>query len=82
MVSLVAFTLRNIIGKAKLQTQKFNQLQMTNIVVDPSIGIQLEPRRFRKFTKQLATLGPASNTVEMIEKLFLSGETVTFPVKF
>lgn len=33
----------------------------------------VNPRRFKKFTKQLITLGPASNTVEMIEKLFLSG---------
>jgi pyruvate kinase len=34
------------------------------------------PRRFRKSTKQLATIGPASSTVEMIEKLFLSGADV------
>lgn len=29
--------------------------------------------RFRKKTKQLATLGPASSSFEMIEKLFLAG---------
>ena len=32
--------------------------------------------RFRKATKQLATLGPASNTFEIIEKLFLSGADI------
>jgi len=30
--------------------------------------------RWRKKTKQLATLGPASSSFEMIEKLFLAGE--------
>ena len=33
-------------------------------------------RRWRKSTKQLATLGPASSSQEMIEKLFLSGADV------
>jgi len=32
--------------------------------------------RFRKKTKQLATLGPASSTFEMIEKLFLAGADI------
>ena len=36
----------------------------------------MNPRRFRKATKQLATLGPASNYAEMIEKLFLSGADI------
>ena len=31
------------------------------------------PQRWRKSTKQVATLGPASSTVEMIEQLFLAG---------
>jgi len=39
-------------------------------------GVQVLPGRFRKSTKQLATLGPASSTEEMIEKLFLSGADV------
>ena len=38
-----------------------------------AIGIKVLPMRFRKATKQLATLGPASSSFEMIEKLFLSG---------
>ena len=33
-------------------------------------------QRWRKKTKQLATLGPASSTFEMIEKLFLNGADV------
>ncbi|CAM9306638.1 unnamed protein product, partial [Phaeothamnion confervicola] len=32
--------------------------------------------RFKKKTKQVATLGPASNSKEMIEKLFLAGADV------
>jgi len=35
-----------------------------------------EQRRWRKATKQLATLGPVSNNAEMIEKLFLAGADV------
>ena len=33
-------------------------------------------QRWRKRTKQVATLGPASSTVEMIETLFLAGADV------
>jgi pyruvate kinase len=33
-------------------------------------------QRWRKSTKQLVTLGPASSTYEMIEKLFLAGADV------
>lgn len=33
-------------------------------------------QRWRKSTKQLATLGPASSSFEMIEKLFLAGADV------
>jgi len=38
-------------------------------------GYKLEPR-WRKKTKQLATLGPASDSFEMIERLFLAGADV------
>jgi pyruvate kinase len=50
--------------------------------VDPMViakqvdAFDVIPRRFRKSTKQLATIGPASSTVEMIEKLFLSGADI------
>lgn len=50
-------------------------LHMSLIPIDPSIGIVPEAMRWRKATKQLATLGPASSTFEMIEKLFLAGKT-------
>lgn len=40
------------------------------------LGVPVHPRRFRKATKQLVTLGPASSSIEMIEKLFLSGADV------
>ena len=43
--------------------------------------MEMLPRRFLKATKQLATLGPASSNVEMIEKLFLSGAD-TFRLNF
>ena len=56
---------------------------MSGVIVDPSIGISVLPMRFRKATKQLATLGPASSSFEMIEKLFLSGHTfLTFYFPF
>lgn len=39
-------------------------------------SFKINPRRFYKATKQIATLGPASSSFEMIEKLFLSGADV------
>ena len=39
----------------------------------PTDNFKSSPR-WRKKTKQLATLGPASSDFEMIEKLFLAGE--------
>lgn len=41
-----------------------------------ALGIEVHPRRFFKATKQLATLGPASSSAEMVEKLFLSGADI------
>jgi Pyruvate kinase, barrel domain len=43
----------------------------TTVAVAPKIS-----QRWRKSTKQVATLGPASSTVEMIETLFLAGADV------
>lgn len=51
---------------------------MSATPIDPSIGVTPLPMRFRKATKQLATLGPSSSSFEMIEKLFLSGEQLSF----
>jgi len=39
-------------------------------------GVPKLAQRWRKSTKQLATLGPASSNKEMIEKLFLAGADV------
>lgn len=41
-----------------------------------TVGIVVDKRRFFKSTKQIATLGPASSHIDMIEKLFLSGADV------
>jgi hypothetical protein len=54
-----------------LQAYKLDEISIKN-----NLGITMLPRRFLKSTKQIATLGPASSTVEMIEKLFLSGADV------
>lgn len=49
-------------------------------ILDDSIeelnAFPIDPRRFFKSSKQLATLGPASSNYEMIEKLFLAGADV------
>ena len=45
------------------------------------VDLEIQPRRFQKSTKQLSTLGPASSTLEMIEKLFLSGTDI-FRINF
>jgi pyruvate kinase len=47
-----------------------------SVVRDSNVLIDVLPARFRKATKQLATLGPASSSFEMVEKLFLSGADV------
>lgn len=47
-----------------------------SLIRDASVKVDVLPDRFRKSTKQLATLGPASSSYEMIEKLFLSGADV------
>lgn len=70
---------RNVISKSSFRC--INRLCMTATVpktTDASnkYPIEVISRRFQKSTKQLATLGPASNNVEMIEKLFLSGADI------
>lgn len=48
-------------------------------VAAPDTALLSNPKfsaRFRKKTKQLATLGPASSSFEMIEKLFLAGADI------
>jgi len=73
---------RNVIGKSSSLSSSLRRLCMTATVPKTTESssikypIEVNPRRFLKSTKQLATLGPASNNVEMIEKLFLSGADV------
>lgn len=45
--------------------------QQTTVAAAPKLA-----QRWRKRTKQLATLGPASSSIEMIETLFLAGADV------
>eukprot|EP00559_Dactyliosolen_fragilissimus_P003640 CAMPEP_0184865638 /NCGR_PEP_ID=MMETSP0580-20130426/18709_1 /TAXON_ID=1118495 /ORGANISM="Dactyliosolen fragilissimus" /LENGTH=540 /DNA_ID=CAMNT_0027364921 /DNA_START=384 /DNA_END=2006 /DNA_ORIENTATION=- len=45
--------------------------QLTTVAAVPKLA-----QRWRKSTKQLATLGPASSSKEMIEKLFLAGADI------
>jgi len=73
--------LREVLGwkgtLSRLPTRTSFKLHM-NAASTPIVSTPIEvlPRRFKKSTKQLATLGPASNTFEMIEKLFLSGADI------
>ena len=48
-----------------------NKITSTTVAAVPKLA-----QRWRKSTKQLATLGPASSSKEMIEKLFLAGADV------
>ena len=50
--------------------------QDTTVAAIPKVS-----QRWRKSTKQLATLGPASSTLEMIETLFLAAADI-FRLKF
>ena len=65
-------------GIRRLRTQKMplSALEMLSCHPEYPSGVEVNPRRWKKATKQLATLGPASNTFEMIEKLFLSGTDI------
>ena len=53
-----------------------NSLYMADPNANYPDDIVVLPSRWLKSTKQLATLGPASNTFEMIEKLFLAGADI------
>jgi len=55
----------------KVSTSNFAPAKVTTVAGVPKLA-----QRWRKSTKQLATLGPASSTKEMIEKLFLAGADV------
>lgn len=61
------------IGRSRLSTKLSSSVIAE---AEKALNMKVIPRRFRKATKQLATLGPASNTPEMVEKLFLSGADI------
>ena len=48
----------------------------TSVAAAATVNSHKLSARFRKKTKQLATLGPASSSFEMIEKLFLAGADI------
>jgi pyruvate kinase len=55
------------------------QVASSSVVTRQDITIAQAPKvsqRWRKSTKQVVTLGPASSNLEMIEKLFLAGADV------
>lgn len=61
------------------QTQQRQQQQQQTTTTTTRTTVAAIPKfaqRWRKRTKQLATLGPASSTFEMIETLFLAGADV------
>jgi pyruvate kinase len=64
---------------ARFATIEKNILSGSNsssVKVTTVAGVPKLAQRWRKSTKQLATLGPASSNKEMIEKLFLAGADV------
>ena len=58
-------------GIASSSSSSSNTLLSTSVAAAPKIA-----QRWRKSTKQVVTLGPASDNLEMIEKLFLAGADV------
>lgn len=61
----------NLFGLSRVQLRATASPQSTTVVAPPKVA-----QRWRKSTKQVITLGPASSTKEMIEKLFLAGADV------
>mmetsp|Transcript_24558 Transcript_24558/g.49774 ORF Transcript_24558/g.49774 Transcript_24558/m.49774 type:complete len:596 (-) Transcript_24558:207-1994(-) len=59
------------ITSSSSRVQPPQQQQETTVAAIPKVS-----QRWRKSTKQLATLGPASSTKEMIETLFLAGADI------
>ncbi len=78
MASVAAFSHANLAFSPPRNSR--TRLSMSAMLEPSSVmGIAEPPKlaqRWRKSTKQLATLGPASNTFETIEKLFLAGADV------
>ena len=65
--------------RAQEQSKGLSQLNVASMSpkTEPTVAtVPKVAQRWRKSTKQLITLGPASSTSEMIEKLFLAGADV------
>lgn len=72
-------------GRSTRESALFSSIMAPNGVTTPAAPLPKQTsiatapmvaQRWRKSTKQVATLGPASSTKEMIEKLFLAGADV------
>ena len=60
--------------KATLVPEVKNEAPPASVTSSPTVAaVPKVAQRWKKSTKQVATLGPASSTFEMIEKLFLAG---------
>eukprot|EP00569_Conticribra_weissflogii_P003341 CAMPEP_0171329956 /NCGR_PEP_ID=MMETSP0878-20121228/1671_1 /TAXON_ID=67004 /ORGANISM="Thalassiosira weissflogii, Strain CCMP1336" /LENGTH=595 /DNA_ID=CAMNT_0011830133 /DNA_START=276 /DNA_END=2063 /DNA_ORIENTATION=+ len=68
---LFSTTAKPGITSSSTRVQPPQQQQETTVAAIPKVS-----QRWRKSTKQLATLGPASSTKEMIETLFLAGADI------
>ena len=68
--TLASVATQDAYGRTVMGTTSSTQLP-TTVATAPSVA-----QRWRKSTKQVATLGPASSNLEMIEKLFLAGADV------
>jgi hypothetical protein len=85
---LPTFAVRSAVGTAQASRTALNVLANATAVPSVPAGFVPAPKettvaavpkvaqRWRKSTKQLITLGPASSSREMIEKLFLAGADV------
>jgi len=72
-------TLKLFKGKSRSSSQLAvaSETEPSNTKQNPTVvSVPKMAQRWRKSTKQLATLGPASSSKEMIEKLFLAGADV------
>lgn len=68
---------RAFVGTKLSATVAPNGAAPSNLPKDPTVAaVPKIAQRWRKSTKQLITLGPASSSKEMIEKLFLAGADV------
>ena len=67
----------NLFSSKTVDADKSNLFQSTTTSSTTTVAaVPKLAQRWRKSTKQLATLGPASSSFEMIEKLFLAGADI------